>query len=162
VVALFTVINVRGVQQSAKTMEVITIVKILPLLLFVLVGAAFVHPSNWHWQVTPPLPAVPGTAGVVIFAFTVVILVTVGVLTHWHLEQPPRLLVMEVARWLTGGVLGGSDVNNYLDCRSQLQMSGFWLLTDVAVGTLLMPLVMDSSAVFLLLFSSVRQWPSTQ
>jgi len=70
VVALFTVINVRGVQQSAKTMEVITIVKILPLLLFVLVGAAFVHPSNWHWQVTPPLPAVLGTAGVVIFAFT--------------------------------------------------------------------------------------------
>ena len=45
----------------------------------------------------------------------VVILVTVGVLTHWHLEQPPRLLVMEVARWLTGGVLGGGDVNNYLD-----------------------------------------------
>jgi len=50
----------------------------------------------------------------------------------------------------------------YNPCRSQLQMSGFWLLTDVAVGTLLMPLVMDSSAVFLLLFSSVRQWPSTQ
>ena len=70
VVALFTAINVRGVQQSAKAMEFITIIKILPLLLFVLVGAAFVHPSNWHWELTPALPAVLGTAGVVIFAFT--------------------------------------------------------------------------------------------
>lgn len=70
VVALFTAINVRGVRQSARAMEIITIVKLLPLLLFVLVGAAFVHPANWHWQVTPPLTAVLGTAGVVIFAFT--------------------------------------------------------------------------------------------
>jgi amino acid transporter len=70
VVALFTTINVWGVHQSAKAMEFITVVKVLPLLLFVVVGAAFVQPSNWHWEVTPALPAVLGTAGVVIFAFT--------------------------------------------------------------------------------------------
>jgi amino acid transporter len=70
VVTAFTAMNVRGVRRSARAMEIITVVKLLPLLLFVLVGAAFVHPSNWHWQVTPPLPAVLGTAGIVIFAFT--------------------------------------------------------------------------------------------
>jgi len=70
VVALFTIINVRGVRQGARIMEFITIIKVLPLLAFIAVGALFVHPANWHWPQTPSLTTVFGTAGVVIFAFT--------------------------------------------------------------------------------------------
>jgi APA family basic amino acid/polyamine antiporter len=70
VVALFTIINVRGLRQSARAMEIITIAKVLPLLAFIAIGALFVHPANWHWAQAPTVTAVFGTAGVVIFAFT--------------------------------------------------------------------------------------------
>src|SRR5579872_3737820 len=70
VVLLFTIINVRGVRQSARAMEFITVVKVLPLLAFIAVGALFVHPANWHITAWPSTTSLFGTAGVVIFAFT--------------------------------------------------------------------------------------------
>jgi amino acid transporter len=70
IIAVFALINVRGVQQSARLMEAITIIKVLPLLGFIVAGAWFVHPGNWHWSTLPPAAALFGTAGVVIFAFT--------------------------------------------------------------------------------------------
>ncbi|HEY3731344.1 MAG TPA: amino acid permease [Steroidobacteraceae bacterium] len=70
VIALFTLINVRGVRNSARTMEFITLVKIVPLIAFALIGAAFVHRSNLTWDHAPTLTAVLGTSGLVIFAFT--------------------------------------------------------------------------------------------
>jgi len=70
VVAAFTVVNVRGVRNSARTMEIITVAKIVPLLAFVLVGAAFVQRSNLAWERVPSLSDTLGTAGLVIFAFT--------------------------------------------------------------------------------------------
>jgi peptidoglycan/LPS O-acetylase OafA/YrhL len=44
----------------------------------------------------------------------VVVLLTVGVLTQWHLKEPPLRLVQNVAKWLAGGVLKGGDVNGYI------------------------------------------------
>ena len=70
VVATFVVINVRGVRNSARAMEFVTVLKIAPLLGFVLIGAAFVHHSNLIWDQLPSLSNVLGTAGVVIFAFS--------------------------------------------------------------------------------------------
>ncbi|MGH8230363.1 MAG: APC family permease [Steroidobacteraceae bacterium] len=70
VIALFTVINVRGVRNSARTMEFITLVKIVPLIAFAVIGAAFVLRSNLSWGHSPALTDVLGTSGVVIFAFT--------------------------------------------------------------------------------------------
>jgi basic amino acid/polyamine antiporter, APA family len=70
VVATLVIINVRGLRSSARAMEFITVVKIAPLVGFVLIGAAFMHRSNLMWQQLPPLSDVLGTAGVVIFAFT--------------------------------------------------------------------------------------------
>jgi APA family basic amino acid/polyamine antiporter len=70
VVATFVVINVRGVRNSALAMEFVTVLKIAPLLGFVLIGAAFVHHSNLMWDQLPSLTNVLGTAGVVIFAFS--------------------------------------------------------------------------------------------
>lgn len=43
----------------------------------------------------------------------VVVLLTVGVQTQWHLKEPPLMLVKQVARWLAGGVFIGGNVNDY-------------------------------------------------
>ena len=70
VVAAFTVLNLRGVRSSARAMELVTVLKIAPLVGFVLIGAAFIHRSNLAWEQLPSLSNVLGTAGVVIFAFS--------------------------------------------------------------------------------------------
>ena len=70
VVATFVVINVRGVRNSARAMEFITVAKIAPLIGFVVIGSAFVQRSNLAWQQLPPVSNVLATAGLVIFAFT--------------------------------------------------------------------------------------------
>ncbi len=70
VVAALVWINVRGVRGSARTVEIITVAKLVPLILFVLVGAAFVKSAHLAWGGVPPLPSVLGTAGIVIFAFS--------------------------------------------------------------------------------------------
>ncbi len=48
VVFFLTVLLVRGVRESAKTNNVMVLVKIMAIVIFVLVGATFVHPANWH------------------------------------------------------------------------------------------------------------------
>jgi basic amino acid/polyamine antiporter, APA family len=63
-------INVRGVRGSARSVEIITVAKLLPLLAFVFVGAAFVKPAHFAWSAAPRLTDVLGTAGIVIFAFS--------------------------------------------------------------------------------------------
>ena len=67
---LLVAINIRGVSRSARTLEIITVAKILPLLLFVVLGAPFISRANLAWQNTPDLATVLGTAGIVIFAFS--------------------------------------------------------------------------------------------
>jgi peptidoglycan/LPS O-acetylase OafA/YrhL len=41
-----------------------------------------------------------------------VVLLSVGVLTRWHLDEPPFALAKDVVRWLAGGFAGGA-VNRY-------------------------------------------------
>lgn len=69
IVAVLVSVNVRGVKTSARVLEGITIAKLLPLLGFVLIGVAFVEPSNLAISELPPISSVLGTAGVIIFAF---------------------------------------------------------------------------------------------
>jgi amino acid transporter len=69
-IALLMIANLRGVQNSARLLEGITLAKILPLIAFVVIGAAFITPSNLHWDTTPALATVLSTAGIVIFAFS--------------------------------------------------------------------------------------------
>jgi APA family basic amino acid/polyamine antiporter len=48
IVALLTVLLVRGVRESARANAAMVIFKLLLVLLFVGVGAAYVQPANWH------------------------------------------------------------------------------------------------------------------
>ena len=69
VFAVLAMINVRGVRQGVRFVEGVTVAKLLPLLLFVLVGAFFVHPGNLAWGAVPATRDVGRTAIVLIFAF---------------------------------------------------------------------------------------------
>jgi amino acid transporter len=63
-------INMRGVRNGARVLEAITLVKLLPLLLFVFIGFFFVEPANVAWTNVPDLRTILGSAGIMIFAFS--------------------------------------------------------------------------------------------
>jgi amino acid transporter len=69
VVATLVAVNLRGIRNSARVLETITVLKLLPLVLFVVVGAFFVDPANLAWTETPDAGTVLGAAGIIIFAF---------------------------------------------------------------------------------------------
>ena len=48
VVMILTVILVRGIRESAEANNVMVLLKIAAILAFVIVGAHYVHPGNWH------------------------------------------------------------------------------------------------------------------
>jgi amino acid transporter len=62
-------INIRSVGGGARLVEVAVGAKLVPLVLFVLVGAAFVRADFLAWGSSPPVASVMSTAGVLIFAF---------------------------------------------------------------------------------------------
>lgn len=68
-VSALVAINMRGLCTGARVLEAITLLKLLPLLAFVAVGALFVDPANWALAQVPTTSAMLGTAGIVIFAF---------------------------------------------------------------------------------------------
>jgi basic amino acid/polyamine antiporter, APA family len=67
--AAAVVFNVCGVQWGVRVVEFMTAAKLIPLLLFVGIGAAFIHPANFVWTNVPDATAILGTSGIVIFAF---------------------------------------------------------------------------------------------
>jgi amino acid transporter len=69
-VAALVAINTRGVRNSARVLEVITLFKLAPLLLFVGIGAFFIEPANLTWTHVPDASTVLGAAGIIVFAFS--------------------------------------------------------------------------------------------
>ncbi len=53
VVILLTLINYRGVREGGESQDIFTVGKIIPLLVFVIVGVFLIHPQNYY----PLLPA---------------------------------------------------------------------------------------------------------
>jgi APA family basic amino acid/polyamine antiporter len=48
IVMLLTVVLVRGIRESAETNNVMVLLKIGAILVFIIAGASFIHPGNWH------------------------------------------------------------------------------------------------------------------
>jgi APA family basic amino acid/polyamine antiporter len=69
VLSAATAINIRSVSGGARLVEIAVVAKMVPLVLFVVVGAAFVRVDYLSWPSTPSLALVMSTAGVLIFAF---------------------------------------------------------------------------------------------
>ncbi|HEX6064250.1 MAG TPA: amino acid permease, partial [Longimicrobiales bacterium] len=69
IVVSLAAINIRGVRSGTRVVEISTVAKLIPLLLFVLVGAFFITPANLVITEVPPLGEVTRTAGILFFAF---------------------------------------------------------------------------------------------
>jgi basic amino acid/polyamine antiporter, APA family len=69
VVGVAAVVNIRGVKGGARLVEVATLVKLLPLVAFVLLGVLAVRAPNLAWPETPAVSEVFSTAGLIILAF---------------------------------------------------------------------------------------------
>ena len=70
IVTVLVAINMRGVRNGARALEVITVLKLLPLVLFVGIGVFFIQPAHLVWTTVPDVSAVLGSAGIMIFAFS--------------------------------------------------------------------------------------------
>lgn len=70
VIAGLVAINLRGVRAGSRVTEIATVVKLLPLVAFVVIGAFFIDPANLRWSNVPSTSTVLGTAGIVVFAFS--------------------------------------------------------------------------------------------
>jgi len=69
VVLGLTVVNLLGVRQSALITNVFTVGKILPLLVFAVVGMFFIDPQNFNFSVTPDYNAFSSAVLLLIYAF---------------------------------------------------------------------------------------------
>ncbi len=64
-----TFINIVGVKESVRTTNILTISKLVPLFLFVVVGAFFIDFSNFNFETTPTQDAFASAVLVLIYAF---------------------------------------------------------------------------------------------
>jgi amino acid transporter len=69
VLTTFAALNARGVRTGTRTIELMTLGKLIPLVVFVVVGAFFVHPAKLAWTVSPDPDAVRRTVLLLVFAF---------------------------------------------------------------------------------------------
>ena len=122
--AAAVVFNVCGVRWGVRVVEFMTAAKLVPLILFVLVGAAFVHPANLSWTQLPNATALMSTSGIVIFAFMGI---ESGLGPSGEVRDPSRtvpravflallavcvlyLAVQAVAQGILGPALGGMKI----------------------------------------------------
>ncbi len=70
VFALFAFVNSRGVKQGARLIEIVTVAKLLPLLLLVVVGIFAMQGSNLRWTETPTVASIARTSIILVFAFS--------------------------------------------------------------------------------------------
>ena len=69
VLAALALLNVRGVRDASRFNSVMTVAKLLPLAIIVIVGAFAVHGANLRWQGAPSVATVGRASAVLIFAF---------------------------------------------------------------------------------------------
>ena len=70
IVCVLTAINYVGVRHAARTSNVLAVLKLLPLVLFVIVGVWFVEPTNFEFRQVPNTNTLALAVMVLIFAFS--------------------------------------------------------------------------------------------
>ena len=69
IVLLLTVILVRGIQESARTNNIMVLVKTAAILLFICFGMSFIHPSNYHPFVPNGFSGVLAGGSIIFFTY---------------------------------------------------------------------------------------------
>src|SRR5467141_125626 len=68
IVIILTIINYRGVRGGGQTQDIFTIGKIIPLLIFILVGVFLIHPQNYYPLLPGNAALAPGVGSAIILA----------------------------------------------------------------------------------------------
>jgi amino acid transporter len=89
VYALLVLINVRGVRQGAGAVTAVTVMKLLPILLFVGVGVFFLNPANLHWPGWPGGKALGDNVIQLMFAF---VGIEVALIPSGEVKNPARTM----------------------------------------------------------------------
>ena len=69
VVLALTVILVRGIRESARTNNIMVLVKLGAILVFIFAGAQFIRPSNWHPFMPNGWPGVLTGGSIIFFTY---------------------------------------------------------------------------------------------
>lgn len=92
------IVNIRGVRGGARTVEILTLSKLLPLLIFILVGAWFVDPQNLVWSGLPAGSAVGQTVLLLVYAFAGI---ETALIPTGEVRQPSRTVPRAIFLALT-------------------------------------------------------------
>jgi APA family basic amino acid/polyamine antiporter len=97
-----TVINLIGVKQSARTSDIFTVSKLIPLLVFVAVGLFFISPARFTLAAKPSLGSFSAAVFVLIYAFSgfEAVLVNSG-----EIRQPQRVIPFALIVALSASVV---------------------------------------------------------
>jgi amino acid transporter len=68
-VALLTVVNILGIRQAAIFSNIVTVGKLVPLLLFVLIGLFYLQPANFNFEQLPQYSSFSSAVLILIYAF---------------------------------------------------------------------------------------------
>lgn len=80
-------INIRGVRVGAHAVEAVTVIKLAPLLIFVLVGVFFIHPEALAWPGWPKSDSLGRSVLLLLFAF---VGVEVALVPSGEIKNPAR------------------------------------------------------------------------
>ncbi len=69
IVMLLTVVLVRGIRESARTNNIMVLLKIVAILVFVSFAARFIHPANWHPFAPNGWPGILTGGSIVFFTY---------------------------------------------------------------------------------------------
>lgn len=118
VLAALALLNVRGVRDASRFNAIMTVAKLLPLAIIVIVGAFAVQGSNLRWQGAPPVATVGRASAVLIFAF---LGVEAALVPSGEVKDPertvPRAVLLSIAmvallyvgvQIVSQGILGAS------------------------------------------------------
>ena len=101
-VLILTAINLIGVKESARTSDVLTVSKLIPLLLFVVVGLFFINSAQFTLAETPALASFTSAVFVLVYVFSgfEAVLVNSG-----EIRQPQRVIPFSLALALSTAVV---------------------------------------------------------
>jgi basic amino acid/polyamine antiporter, APA family len=80
-------INIRGVRIGARAVEAVTLIKLAPLIIFIVVGIFFLRPEALVWPSWPQTDALGRSVLVLLFAF---VGVEVALVPSGEIKQPAR------------------------------------------------------------------------
>jgi amino acid transporter len=101
-VVILTAINLIGVKESARASDVFTVSKLIPLVLFVVVGLFFISPAQFTFRSTPSLGSFSSAVFVLVYVFSgfEAVLVNTG-----EVRQPQRVIPFALLVALSAAVV---------------------------------------------------------